>query len=246
MKSLFAVKAVSLDAMGTLIHLNRTPAEVYYQVLLQHEISPQKIYSLIHDKSLYQKIWQMAEKSIPLDYRQNHFDRYGQSSKTNFWDILFTALFEYFDLPIDKLTQVKLAVFEEFASKKHWQLEQTAFRFLNFCQKHQILLFVTSNFDERLSAILQDLQVAHFFKKIISSAEVGYEKPSSIIFERLLQEAQLPAKQIMHVGDTWLADVEGAKQAGMIPVFFEKRFKKKNISSIARLEQLMDIIKVSQ
>lgn len=242
MNSPFKIKAVSLDAMGTLIHLNKTAAEVYYQVLIAHEISPQQIYSLLHDKSQYPKFWKMAEQKISATNQEKYLDRYSNSAKINFWHLLFATIFEYYNLPIEKLEQTKLATIEEFAKEKHWQLEKTAIQLFNFCQENQILLFVTSNFDERLPDILKNLKVAHYFKKIITSAEVGYEKPSHRIFEHLLQEAQCPAKQIIHVGDTWLADVEGAKQAKMIPIFFEKRFKNKNILSIKTLEQLIGII----
>ncbi len=54
-----------------------------------------------------------------------------------------------------------------------------------------------------------------FFESIIISADIGRVKPHPEIFKKSLNELNLPAKNCLYVGDNWLADIQGAKRAGM-------------------------------
>jgi putative hydrolase of the HAD superfamily len=49
----------------------------------------------------------------------------------------------------------------------------------------------------------------------VTSAQAGYRKPHPRIFELALERLDVPAGEVMFVGDNWSADVEGAKSAGM-------------------------------
>ncbi len=73
-----------------------------------------------------------------------------------------------------------------------------------------------------LKLLLDKLNISKYFDFQIYSDEVGFSKPNSKIFDLLLEQINscrnnivLPKQQIMHVGDNEIADIEGAKTAGL-------------------------------
>jgi FMN phosphatase YigB (HAD superfamily) len=80
-------------------------------------------------------------------------------------------------------------------------------------------LGILSNFDEVKTGrqIIADTGVLSLFETIIISAEVGLRKPNPRIFTLILDALDLPAEQVLFVGDTHYDDVIGARRA-RIPV----------------------------
>jgi putative hydrolase of the HAD superfamily len=56
-----------------------------------------------------------------------------------------------------------------------------------------------------------------YFDTVICSAIVGYRKPHPQIFQALLQALAIEPSRIAFVGDDWIADIEGATAAGLVP-----------------------------
>jgi putative hydrolase of the HAD superfamily len=82
-------------------------------------------------------------------------------------------------------------------------------------------LGVISNFDHRIYAILDALELARHFDSITISSEAGYAKPAPEIFRIALERHSLPAQQALHVGDSEPLDVVGARAAGMAVVLID-------------------------
>lgn len=55
------------------------------------------------------------------------------------------------------------------------------------------------------------MRLAH----VIASSDVGVCKPDHRIFAEAVRRAGVPASEILHVGDSWMWDVEGARGCGM-------------------------------
>ena len=72
-----------------------------------------------------------------------------------------------------------------------------------------------------LREVLQRLGVAEVFRVMVFSNEHGDCKPLASIFARLREGLDVPADQIVFVGDNLYADVWGAQQAGMRAVHFD-------------------------
>ena len=83
-----------------------------------------------------------------------------------------------------------------------------------------------SNVGERLAKIRRSTMEEHgiprYFSTVILSAEVRAAKPSKAIFDIALHELGIEdSGKAVHVGDSYIADVEGAQNAGLIPVLFD-------------------------
>jgi putative hydrolase of the HAD superfamily len=58
------------------------------------------------------------------------------------------------------------------------------------------------------------------FDAIADSGALGVEKPSPAIFHWVAERLRVPAGRIVHVGDSWAADVQGALGAGLRAIWF--------------------------
>ena len=83
--------------------------------------------------------------------------------------------------------------------------------------RERYALGILSNYPDAdcIRESIRSLHMDAFFKAIVVSADLGYVKPHPILFETLVQQMGVPADQILFVGDNWLADIQGAKRAGM-------------------------------
>lgn len=69
---------------------------------------------------------------------------------------------------------------------------------------------------ERINKLLPD----NHFEFIIATSEYMFRKPNKRIFELALEKADLKPEEVWYVGDQIKADVEGAKNAGIFPVWY--------------------------
>jgi putative hydrolase of the HAD superfamily len=87
-------------------------------------------------------------------------------------------------------------------------------RTLTALQKKGLKLAVLSNWQRGLRHFCRELSIEHFMSAIISSAEVGWEKPDPFIFEEAARRLELPARQLLHIGDSLQDDYRAARKAG--------------------------------
>jgi len=91
-------------------------------------------------------------------------------------------------------------------------------------------LGIISNFaiPECVHKLLQKAGIEQFFDVIVVSAAVNKRKPASEIFESTLKVMGFSASEVVFVGDTIDADVEGSKAVGMKTVYIERRTQKQS------------------
>ena len=80
-------------------------------------------------------------------------------------------------------------------------------------------LFAASNGN----ADLAEVGIAGWFEATLAARDAGCLKPDPRIFRLLLERAGLAPDQALHVGDDPLADVEGARRAGIEAVWVNRR-----------------------
>jgi len=83
--------------------------------------------------------------------------------------------------------------------------------------KKKYRLAFISNYPCRTSVIesLKKCQIVDMFDSIVVSGEIGRVKPHSEIFRKSVDELGVTPEVCLYVGDNWLADIQGAKRAGM-------------------------------
>jgi FMN hydrolase / 5-amino-6-(5-phospho-D-ribitylamino)uracil phosphatase len=79
-------------------------------------------------------------------------------------------------------------------------------------------LFTASNGNADLSRI----GIAHWFERSIHARDVGALKPAAVVFHKVVEATDLQLQEVLYVGDDPLADVEGARLAGMRAVWINR------------------------
>lgn len=79
-------------------------------------------------------------------------------------------------------------------------------------------LFAVSNGNADVGRI----GLAHCFERSLAARDAGTLKPDPRIFHMLLESAGLETREVVHVGDDPEADVEGARAAGVRPVWLNR------------------------
>ena len=85
-------------------------------------------------------------------------------------------------------------------------------------------LAIVSNWDTPLDPLTERLGIAHYFDIIVAShdARVLSAKPDSHIFNYTLAAVGVLAEETVHVGDTYEADIVGARDVGIRPILIDR------------------------
>ncbi len=83
-------------------------------------------------------------------------------------------------------------------------------------------LGVISNHNDAILRILAHHDLARWFRTVTYSQEAGAEKPDGRVFRLALRRAHASPDEAVHVGDSWEADVVGARAAGIFPVWVDR------------------------
>jgi putative hydrolase of the HAD superfamily len=83
-------------------------------------------------------------------------------------------------------------------------------------------LVVVSNWDCSLPDVLARIGLAPLLDGVVASAGAGARKPAAEIFERALSIAGVSASEAVHIGDSLVEDLEGARGAGIEPVLVQR------------------------
>jgi HAD superfamily hydrolase (TIGR01509 family) len=85
-------------------------------------------------------------------------------------------------------------------------------------------LAIVSNWDTPLDPLTERLGIVHYFDIIVAShdARVLSAKPDSHIFNYTLAAVGVLAEETVHVGDTYEADIVGARDVGIRPILIDR------------------------
>ena len=85
-------------------------------------------------------------------------------------------------------------------------------------------LAIVSNWDTPLDPLTERLGIAHYFDIIVASHDtrVLSAKPDPHIFNYTLAAVDVSAAEAVHVGDTYEADIIGARNAGIRPILIDR------------------------
>jgi len=83
-------------------------------------------------------------------------------------------------------------------------------------------LGVVSNWETGLEKTLAEVGIGDYFECVIASGVVRAAKPDPRIFDAALRVLGIEPAQAVHVGDSYEADVAGARAAGLHPVLLDR------------------------
>src|SRR5262249_34931253 len=129
------------------------------------------------------------------------------------WENLVGRVFDQL-VPKPALTAFFPELYERFAEPDAWRVFDDVRPTLKTLAAMGCRLGIISNWDERLRVLLERLDLNRYFDAAVISCEIGFPKPSPIIFEQAAARLRLSSTAILHVGDDFERDVQGARAAG--------------------------------
>ena len=88
--------------------------------------------------------------------------------------------------------------------------------------KYRMALLSNYPDGDAIRASLDETGIAPFLEHALVSGDLGLCKPHPDVFRAVLDALALPPEAVLFVGDNWLADVQGARRAGMQVAHFRR------------------------
>ncbi|MEN9215303.1 MAG: HAD-IA family hydrolase [Gloeomargarita sp. DG02_4_bins_56] len=131
------------------------------------------------------------------------------------------------------------AVYAAFATADPWELYPDALPALQAWQAQGIPVGVISNFDGRLYRVLDALGLSPWLQSVTISSHVGAAKPDARIFQAAWQALGQPEPPLWHIGDSWTADVLGARAVGWRGIYLCRDGGKLETDRVQRLTDVL-------
>jgi len=223
------MKAILFDAGGTLLEINPSPKEIYIAIFEQMGVD-------IGRERLIDTI---------IDVKKHLDNSFGHSpvEKDSFPIRFNKLLLEGCGLRCDSNTARQVTI--EFANR---------IRFTNYPETRMVLerlwgrfrLGIISNWnmDRDLNDVLRENNILKYFDYTLASKDFGLEKPDQAIFERALCDMKVDAEDSFYIGDSYIEDVHGALNAGLRPIFVNRRSEPNPlcIPSISTLDEVLAMV----
>lgn len=153
------------------------------------------------------------------------------------WKILMTRLLQVAGAPERESIAAVDWLWTEQPSRNLWR--QPIAGMIDIARalgRAKVPVAVLSNSEGRLAELVDELGWGAYFVVVADSGRLGIEKPDPAIFAWTAERLGVPVESMIHVGDSWAADVEGALRAGMKAVWFRGKGERALPEGVKRAE----------
>lgn len=209
-------KIIFFDAVGTLFGVRGTVGEIYAQFAQQVGLTlDAQALNTAFIQSFKAAPRAAFAQAAPQDLRHLEYDWWRTVALQSFeavgalkqlpnFDTFFQPLFTYFE------------------TADPWILYPETLKVLDQLKTLELELAIISNFDSRLYAVLEALELSHYFQSVTISTQVGSAKPEAEIFETAIAKHPYRPSQAWHIGDSWSEDYEGSVAAGLQGIWLSR------------------------
>jgi putative hydrolase of the HAD superfamily len=133
-------------------------------------------------------------------------------------------------------------LYAHFARADAWSCKPETAEVLTTLAEWGHVLGIASNFDHRLSGLVENLPALRPVKNLVISSEIGWRKPAPEFFAAMCRQAGALPEQILHVGDDPVNDYEGARTAGLRAILLAPRHRGGDPAA-ARIASLAELLR---
>jgi len=207
------IKAVFFDAGETLIYRNPSMVTITRRQLAKAGVK-------IPQKKLAGVISAAADEMRPIVER-------GKMRDSKKWEVYIRSVFKKLRIK-NPVLEAKLRL--KLKNGTSFKAFKDAHKTVDYLKSRGIRTGIISNAPAELTNILKRVKLHGKFSHIVISEMAGVEKPHKQIFQKALKLARAKASQTVYIGDNYIADIYGAKNAGLIPVWIKRKSKNAEFS----------------
>jgi len=207
-------RLVCLDAGFTLLAPKRTLADTLRAVLAEqgHEVGEDELH----------RAWEVADRWFWDDYHRPDNDTWGSDERIDAtWRTYHTLMLR--ELGIEDLTHrvLDLILSAQYAADA-WELYPEVPAALHDLREAGLRLGIISDWGSNLLRIVEGLGLDRDLDFVLASGAEGVSKPDPAFFRLAAARVGVPPAAALMVGDSYRADVEGARGAGMDGVLLSR------------------------
>jgi len=205
--------AVTFDAAGTLFEVAEPVGATYARVAAAHGIR-------LAAAEVERRFRAALAAAPPLAFPGASPVRLGDHERAWWYAVVrraygASATSPHFDACFAEL-------FDVYARAAAWRVFPDVPGSLHALRARGLRVGVVSNFDSRLVGLLEQLGLAPLVDRTVHSTRLGVAKPDPAIFHLALEALGVSAAEALHAGDEVVADVEGARAAGLRAVLVDR------------------------
>jgi len=114
---------------------------------------------------------------------------------------------------------------------------------LKTLKERNLILGLLTNVAKDMNSICRQLGLEPYLDFMVTSKEVGVDKPEPLIFLTALQRAKVSASEAVHIGDQYKLDVVGARRVGITPILIDRYNLYPEVSDCPRIHHLTELTK---
>jgi HAD superfamily hydrolase (TIGR01549 family) len=197
---------------------------------------------LVHPRPLAGDIWDFLSAQLGVSFAREralpdvghfYYARLGEDglgaydsdeNARSFWtEYYVSAMLECgVDLPREELVSAGHALYDWYQQPEQWQPYSEVLSVLDRAHASGLVQGVVSDWGTDLVPLLHAHEITRHLDFVVASAAVGTAKPHPDIFRYALARAGLQAGDVVYVGDSYVADVLGARTVGITPVLLDR------------------------
>ncbi len=237
-----AIRTIFFDAGFTLLRPYPSIAEICQKVCQQ--------LGLHINRSEVEARMDEAEDYFLRQSRNNRHTWASEEAINEFWTGYYMTLLRSLVVEYDepRLYQLARAINEEFEKHTSWEIFPDVLPVLQTLRAHNYILGVISDWGIALGPILRQHALSLYFDCLLVSATTRYAKPSPMLYQQALERANAVPDYALHIGDSYIHDVLGARSVGMTPVLLDRadRFKAENVDCLLvhSLYEMLDLLEI--
>jgi putative hydrolase of the HAD superfamily len=239
-----SIRTVFFDAGFTLLHPSSSILVVCQQMCQQLDLHV--------DFDQLQLGMDSAEK---FHFRQLQSNRHiwaDEHAIAAFWLGYYKSLLQPLIAEHDetRLDQLAHAVTEEFENHASWQLYPDVKPTLEAFRASGYSLGVISDWNIALGPLLRRFDLTQYFDCLLISAVARHAKPSPTLYDMALERANAVPDYTIHIGDSYIHDVLGARAAGITPILLDRASalteNKVDCLLVHSLYELLDLLEIAR
>ena len=207
------LRAVFFDVGNTLVYPHPSVSEVCRQILAEE--------GHVHDLGAIDALMPLVDAFYEDRYRSDDTFWTDEVETSQVWIGMYSLLCRELGIE-DEAERIALRVYDEFGRADRWRAYDDVIPAFLRLRDRGLALGLISNWDKRLTGLMEGMGISTLLDTIVSSAEVGLHKPDPRIFELACERLGVRPDECAHVGDHQYADILGARTVGMLPILIDR------------------------